>query len=74
MNDPGRSPFVRTKAGKQLIAQLIVTAGVLLNLTSIFLQTNPHVDANLLHGLNGLGLGLVLVGIVAMFVIRKGVR
>jgi hypothetical protein len=74
MNDPGRSPFVRTKGGKQFVAQLIVTAGVVLNLAGIFLQSNPRANANLVHILNGVGLGLILVGVIAVFTIRKGVR
>ena len=59
------------KLSKQFVAQLIVTAGVLLNLAGILLQSNPHVDANVVHGLTGAGLGVVLVGVVAMIKSRK---
>jgi hypothetical protein len=75
MNGPVRAPaFLRTPAGKQLIAQLIITLGVVMNLVAIFLQTNPRVDASLLHGLNGFGVGMVLVGGIALVSIRKNLR
>jgi hypothetical protein len=75
VNEPGRAvPFMRTKAGKQLVAQLIVTVGVVANLVGIFLQTNPRVDPGLLRGLTGFGLGMVLVGGIALVSIRKNLR
>jgi hypothetical protein len=75
MNEPVRSaPFIRTKAGKQLIAQLVITVGVVLNLAGIFLQTNPRIDPRLLHELTGFGVGMVLVGGIALVSIRKNSR
>jgi hypothetical protein len=75
MNGPVRAPaFLRTPAGKQLIAQLIITVGVVANLVGIFLQTNPRVDPGLLHGITGCGLGMVLVGGIALVSIRKNLR
>jgi hypothetical protein len=75
MNGPARTPsFLRTPAGKQLIAQLIITVGVVGNLAGIFLQANPRVDPSLVHGLNGFGLGMILVGGVALISIRRKQR
>ncbi len=73
MSDLGRRAalFASTKAGKQLVVKLVLTAGVLLNLAGIFLDNSPHADVNLLHALTGAGLGLVLVAVVLMFVNRK---
>ena len=76
MNGLGRryALFASTKAGKQLIIQLILTVGVLLNLASVLLENNPHADVKVLHALTGVGLGLILVAIVLMFANRKAAR
>jgi hypothetical protein len=73
VNDLGRRYFLftGTKAGKQLLVQLMITVGVVLNLVSTLLENNPHADGRLLHALTGLGLGFVLVGVAFMFANRK---
>ena len=76
MNEPDRrdTPAVRTGARKQFVAQLIMLAGVVLGLPGAFLVNHPGVSQPLLHLLTGLGLGLVLVGAVALVAIRMSPR